>query len=61
MMSITDAKCKEIEERGFKAVRIDVDVDELIAWCHVRGMQLTPESRTRFTLEKLKEMIKVLD
>jgi len=57
MITITASKYKEMENKGFKVVKIDVDIEELIEWCNSRCVTLNPESRTRFTLEKLKEMI----
>ena len=57
MMTITASKHKEMENKGFKVVKIDVDIEELIGWCNSRCVTLNPASRTRFTLEKLKEMI----
>jgi hypothetical protein len=57
MMTITESKHKEMENKGFKVMKIDVDIEELIEWCNSRCATLNPESRTRFTLEKLKEMI----
>ena len=57
MMTITKSKHKEMEKKGFKVVKIDVDIEELIEWCNSQNATLNPESRTRFALEKLKEMI----
>lgn len=57
MMIITESKHKEMENKGFEVVKIDVDIEELIEWCNSRSVTLNPESRTKFTLEKLKEMI----
>ncbi len=63
MVIITESKHKEMEKKGFKVVKIDVDIEELIEWCHSQNLTINPESRTQFTLEKLKEMIssKVVD
>ncbi len=57
MMTVTASKQKEMENKGFKVVIIDIDIEELVEWCNSQCVTLNPESRTRFTLEKLKKMI----
>ena len=57
MNAIRESKHKEMVNKGFKVVKIDVDIEELIEWCNFRSTTLNPESRTRFALAKLKEMI----
>lgn len=53
----TKVKHLEMESKGFRVVKIDVDVEELINWCDSLCVPINPEFRTRFALEKLKEMI----
>ncbi len=57
MLNITKSKHKEMEKKGFLVVKINVEIDELIEWCDFRSVKITPESRTKFALYKLKEMI----
>ncbi len=57
MFKITESKIKEMEKKGFLVVKIGVEIDELIEWCDFRSVKINPESRTKFTLYKLKEMI----
>ena len=38
-------------------VRIDVDIEELIEWAASQHVNLNPELRTKFAMEKLKEII----
>jgi hypothetical protein len=57
MMVSAKSKHKEMENKGFKVVKIDVDIEELIEWCQHRKVTINPESRTKFTMEKLKGMI----
>ena len=54
---LTELKKQEMKRKGFKVVLVDVDVDELIAWCDFKGLPLDPRSRTQFAMDKLKEMI----
>jgi hypothetical protein len=57
MVTITEARCHDMEERGFEVFKIDVNVDELSDWCNTQGVEISPESRTRFAIMKLKELI----
>jgi hypothetical protein len=54
---ITESKHEEMERKGFQVVKVVVTVEELAAWTKARGLRIDAESRTRFALEKLKEMI----
>jgi hypothetical protein len=56
-MVTAKSKHKEMENKGFKVVKIDIDIEELIEWCQHRGITINPESRTTFAMEKLKGMI----
>jgi hypothetical protein len=57
MMDITESIHREMEKKGFKVVKIDVDIEELIEWAASQHLNLNPESRTKFAIEKLKEII----
>lgn len=63
MFAITELKYRQLENKKFPIVKIDVDLDELVEWCKTRSVDLNPETRTKFALEKLKVMIssKVID
>ena len=56
-MAITESTHRDMENRGFKVVRVDVDIQELLEWATSLSVTLNPESRTKFAMEKLKEMI----
>jgi hypothetical protein len=57
MMAITESTHRDMENKGFKVVRVDVDIKELLEWATSLSASLNPESRTKFAMEKLKEMI----
>jgi hypothetical protein len=57
MMAITESTHRDMETKGFKVIKIDVDVDELLEWSTFLSVSLNPVSRTKFAMEKLKEMI----
>jgi len=35
--------------------KIDVDVEEVLAWCNVRGLQMNAASRARFVSERVRQ------
>jgi hypothetical protein len=35
--------------------RIDVDVEEVLAWCNVQGLPMNAESRARFVSERMRQ------
>ena len=57
MMVSAKSKYKEMENKGFKVVKIDIDIEELIEWCRNRKVTINPESRTKFSMKKLKERV----
>jgi len=57
MMAITESTHRDMENNGFKVVRVDVDIKELLEWATSLSVTLNPESRTKFAMEKLKKMI----
>jgi hypothetical protein len=54
MMAVTGSKYKEMVKKGFKVVKIDIDIEELIEWCRFQKLTVNPESRTRYCLENSK-------
>ncbi len=56
-MAITESQHRKMEKKGFKVVKIDVDIEELIEWATSKNLTLNPGSRTKFAMEKLKEII----
>jgi hypothetical protein len=57
MIATTESKRLEIENGGFKVIKVDIDVIELIEWAATQELPINPESRTRFAMIKLKEKL----
>ncbi|WP_143741865.1 dihydroxyacetone kinase subunit DhaK [Thiorhodovibrio frisius] len=57
MMAITESTHRDMESKGFHVVRVYVDIYELLEWATSLSISLNPESRTKFAMEKLKELI----
>jgi predicted polyphosphate/ATP-dependent NAD kinase len=46
-------KIEELRKRGLLVRKIDVDVQELAAWCQSRDRVLNGEARAKFVTEKM--------
>lgn len=45
---------EEVEKLGVYLQKVDIDVNELLMWCGIRGLPVNGESRSRFVTEKLR-------
>lgn len=53
-LGIASEHMTQIEAAGIPAQKVDLDVNELLAWCQSRGLPVNAESRARFTAEKVR-------
>ena len=51
-------RVREIEAKGIHPVKIEVDVEEMLTWCSAQGLSVTPETRTKFMMTRLRELVK---
>ena len=40
---------------GIVVRKIDIDVEEVLAWCNVRGLPMNAQSRTQFVAERVRQ------
>ena len=40
---------------GVMVERVDIDVEEVLAWCNVRGLPMNAQSRTLFVAERMSQ------
>lgn len=52
---ITDRMLIESAASGLSIEKVDMDVEELLAWCNVRGMALNGKARSQYVSEKLRQ------
>ncbi|NLF38136.1 hypothetical protein GX586_01735 [bacterium] len=45
---------KEILKAGINLVKVDVDVDELVAWCRSQGRPVDGDARSLFVTHKIR-------
>ena len=53
----SEKKIRQLEAQGLRPVKVEADVEEMIAWCSDQGLSVTPENRTKFMMTKLKELV----
>ncbi len=53
----SENKIKQLEAQGYRPVKVEVDVEEMLTWCSAQGLAVTPETRTKFTMTKLRELV----
>ena len=54
----SENKVKQLEAQGIRPVKIEVDVEEMLTWCSAQGLSVTPETRTKFMMTRLRELVK---
>jgi len=54
----SETQIKQLESQGLRPVKVEVDVEEMIKWCSDQGLSVTPETRTKYTITKLRELVK---
>jgi len=53
-----ETKIKQLEAQGMRPVKVEVDVEELLTWCATQGLAVTPETRTQFMMNILRDRVK---
>jgi len=53
----SENKVKQLEAQGIRPVKVEVDVEEMLTWCFAQGLAVTPETRTKFMMTKLRELV----
>ena len=54
-LASAESSLKTIEAAGQTPIKIDVDVEEMIAWCLGNGMPLDGDARAQFIAEKTRQ------
>ncbi len=54
----SENKIEQLEAQGIRPVKVEVDVEEMLTWCSTQGFSVTPETRTKFMMSKLRELVK---
>lgn len=54
LMHVTEA-FKTMKNEGFDPVKVDVDTEELLAWCRTRNLPVSAKARARYVTEKVQK------
>ena len=55
-VKIAEKTMGEMEALGLSLAKVDIDVEELLAWCQKRKIPVNGSARARFTSAKLQEI-----
>jgi hypothetical protein len=53
-----ETQIQQLEAQGIRPVKVEVDVEELLTWCTTQGLAVTPETRTKFMMNALRDHVK---
>jgi hypothetical protein len=54
----SEKKIQDLEAQGIRPIKVDVDVEALLTWCTAQGLPVTPETRTKFMMNTLRELVR---
>lgn len=54
-VATANSALREIREAGLSAVKVQVNIDELISWCEEQGLALDGQARARYAAEKSRQ------
>ena len=53
-----EKKIQQLEAQGIRPIKVEVDVEELLTWCTTQGLAVTPETRTKFMMNTLRDYVR---
>ena len=54
----SEQKIHALEAQGIRPIKVEVDVEALLTWCTGQGLPVTPETRTRFMMNTLRDLVR---
>ena len=54
----SENKIKQLEAQGYRPVKVEVDVEEMLTWCSTQGLAVTPETRTKYMMNTFREQVR---
>ncbi len=55
-LQLAESKFEELQSRGLRVEKVDVDSEKLILWCNERGMENDGKARSLYAAERLHEL-----
>ena len=53
-----EKQVQHLEAQGIRPIKVEVDVEELLTWCTTQGLPVTPETRTKFMMNTLRDYVR---
>jgi hypothetical protein len=53
-LEVASKHLADMKQQGFLVVKVDIDVEELAAWCRQRGLPMNGAARSKFTALKVR-------
>jgi hypothetical protein len=54
----SEQKIQQLEAQGYRPIKVEVDVEELLTWCTTQGLAVTPETRTKFMMNTFRDLVR---
>ena len=54
----SEQKIRDLEAQGYRPIKVEVDVEALLTWCTTQGLPVTPETRTKFMMNTLRDLVR---
>jgi hypothetical protein len=54
----SEKKMQDLEVQGIRPIKVEVDVEALLTWCTTQGLAVTPETRTKFMMNTLRDLVR---
>ena len=54
----SEKKIQDLEAQGIRPIKVEVDVEALLTWCTTQGLAVTPETRTKFMMNTLRDLVR---
>jgi len=55
-LQLAEEKSKELQGRGLRVEKVDLDSEKLILWCNERGLENDAKARSLYAVERLREL-----
>jgi hypothetical protein len=49
---------KQLQQQGFRVIKVDVEISDLMLWCESQKIPLDAEARTKYTAFKVQQLAK---
>jgi hypothetical protein len=53
-----EKKIQDLEAQGIRPIKVEVDVEAFLTWCTAQGVPVTPETRTKFMMNTLRDYVR---